>query len=123
VRAHLAPFYSAIGRPSIAPGADDPDAADRLLHGRAPGARLASVPSPGPRPLSTSPRGRADPCRAWACPVAQRHRTTATRLRLTGRPGVETGGQALGRRMWRQPFGVYSSKGPLAITSTHEGAL
>lgn len=32
-------------------------------------------------------------------------------------------GQALGRRMWRQPFGVYSSKGPLAITSTHEGAL
>lgn len=87
VRAHLAPFYSAIGRPSIAPGADDPDAADRLLHGRAPGGRLASVPSPGPRPLSTSPRGRADPCCAWACPVAQRRRTTATRLRLTGRPG------------------------------------
>ena len=33
VRSELQPFYSTIGRPSVAPGIDDADAGRRILHG------------------------------------------------------------------------------------------
>src|SRR5947207_4727386 len=49
VRAHLRPFYSEIGRPSIEPGADDPDVARRLLlrHSLGAPALRGSASEPG----------------------------------------------------------------------------